>query len=54
MMRKACNSIEEVSYRFSRLLVKFQGHMGQKNVFWPTLSVSGLYLQFEFIDGYEM
>ena len=30
MMHKAWTSIEQVPYYFSRLSVKFQGHMGQK------------------------
>ena len=39
----------------SRSTDKFQGHVGQKNWrFWPELSVSGLQLQFEFTDGFEM
>ena len=28
--------------------------MGQKSRFWPKLGVSGLQLQLEFIDGYEI
>ena len=29
--QKACRSLEEVPYCFSRSSVKFQGHTGQKN-----------------------
>ena len=42
-------------YCFSKSSVKFQGHTGQRNhQFWLELSVSGLQLQFEFTDGFEM
>ena len=35
--------------------VKFQGHTAKKNRrFRPKLGVSGLYLQFEFTDGYKI
>ena len=35
--------------------IKFQGHTGQKNQhFWPELSISGLYLQFKFTNGFEV
>ena len=55
MMHKAWSSIEEVPYCFSRSSLKFQGHTAKKNRwFWPKLGVSGLQLQFEFINGYEM
>ena len=55
MMHKAWNSIEEVLYYFIRSTVKLQGHTAQKNCrFWAKLGVSGLYLQFEFTDGFEM
>ena len=55
MMHKASSSIEQVPYCFSRSSVKFQGHAALKIVeFWPKLGVSGLYLQFEITDGYEM
>ena len=55
MMHKACGSIEEVPYCFSRSYVKLQGHAAKKNRwFWPKLGVSGLLLQLEFTDGYEM
>ena len=54
MMHKAWSSIEELPYCFSRSSVKFEGHITKKNQFWPELSVSGLYLQFEFTDGFEM
>ena len=55
MMHKAWSSMEEVPYCFSRSYVKLQGHMAKKNRwFWPKLGVSGLWLQLEFTDGYEM
>ena len=55
MMHKAWCSIEEVPYCFPRSSIKFQGHTGQKNRrFWPKLSVSRLWLQFQFTDGFEM
>ena len=55
MMHKAWSSIEEVPYCFSMSSVKFQGHTAKKKRrIWPKLGVSGLKLQFEFIDGYEM
>ena len=42
-------------YWFSRSSVKFQVHTGPKICrFWPELSVSGLKLQFEFTDGFEI
>ena len=44
-----------MNVQFLRSPVKFQGHTGQENrQFWPELGVSGLQLQFEFTDGYEM
>ena len=55
MMHKAWSSIEEVPYCFSRSYIKLQGHTAKKNRrFWPKLGVSGLLLQLEFTDGYEM
>ena len=55
MMHKAWSSIEYVPYRFSRSYVKLQGHTAIKNCrFWQKLGVSGLELQFEFTDGFEM
>ena len=54
-MHKAWCCLEEVPYCFSRSSVRFQVPMGLKNRrFWPELSVSGLYLQFEFTHGFEM
>ena len=52
----AWSSIGEVPYCFSRSSVKFQlrSH-GTKNCrFWPQLNVSGLWLQFEITNGFEM
>ena len=55
MMHKAWSSIEEVPYCFSRSSVKLQGHTAKKNRrFQPKLCVSGLFLQFESTNGYEM
>ena len=47
-MHKAWHCLGAVPYWFSRSSVKFQGQ------FRPKLGVSGLYLQFEVTDGYEM
>ena len=55
MMHKAWRSIEEV-------LIVSQGHLSNFKVtqdkkihqFWPKFSVSGLELQFEFTDDFEM
>ena len=55
MIHKAWNNIEEVPYCFSSSSVKFKRSHGSKNrQIWPRLGVSGLYLQFEFTNGYEM
>ena len=55
VMLKAWLSIEEVPYCFLKSSIKFQGHTGQKNQhFWPELSISGLYLQFKFTNGFEV
>ena len=55
MMQKAWSNIEEVSCCFSWSSVKFRGHTGQKNrQFLPQLRVSGLQLQFEFTDTYNI
>ena len=54
-MHKAWSSIKKVPYCFSRSYVKLQGHTAKKNgLIWPNLGISGLLLQFEFIDGYQM
>ena len=54
MLHKAWSSKEEVPF-FSRSSVKFQGHTAKKNRrIWLRLGVSGLLLQFEFTNGYEM
>ena len=53
-MHKAWCCLGEVPYCFSRSSIKFQGHTAQKIVIWPRLGVSGLLLQFEFTNGYEM
>ena len=34
--------------------IKVQGRIGKNRWFWAELGVSGLQLQFEFIDGYEI
>ena len=55
MMHKAWCGLEEVPYYFSRSSVKFHGHTAKKNHrFWPKLGVSGLILQFELTNGYEI
>ena len=55
MMHKAWYCLGAVPYWFSRSSVKFQGHTTKKNRrFWTQLGISGLYLQFEITDGYEM
>ena len=55
MMHRDWSSIGEVPYCFSRSFIKFQGHTGQKNRrFRPKLSVSRLYLKFDFTAGIEM
>ena len=55
MIHKACSSMEEMPYCFWGSSVKFLGHTAKKNRrFWPELSVSGLQLQFEFTNGYEI
>ena len=55
MTHKAWSRLEEVPYCFSRSYVKLQGHTAKKNRrFWPKLAVSGLKLQFEFTNCYEM
>ena len=55
MVHKAWNSIEDVPFCFPRSTIKLQGHKGEKNrKFWPELSVSGLQLQFEFTDRFDM
>ena len=48
------SSIEKVPYYFSRSSVKFQGQTGKNHRFWPELSVSDLYIKFEFTHGFEM
>ena len=54
-MHKAWSNIEEVPYCFSRSFCKFQGHTRPESSFFlPKLGVSGLVIQLEFIDGYEM
>ena len=55
MMHTAWYCLGAVPYWFSRSSIKFEGHMAKKNRrFRPKLGVFGLYLQFEFTDGYEM
>ena len=54
-MHTAWSSIEKVPFCFSMSSVNLQGHTAKKNRWiWPKLGVSGLYLQFEFTDGYEI
>ena len=56
MMHKAWCGIKDVPYYFPRSSIKFQGHTykAKYHQFRPELRVSGLYLQFEFIDGFEI
>ena len=55
MMHKASSSIEEVSYCFFKVIRYIARSHGSKNCrIWPKLGVSGLYLQFEITDSYEM
>ena len=55
IIHKAWSSIEEMPYCFWRSSVRFQGQTAKKNHrFWPKLGISGLSLQFEFTNGYEM
>ena len=55
MMHKAWSSIEEVPYCFFKVIRQIARSHGSKNRrFWPKLGVSGLCLQLEFTDGYEM
>ena len=55
MMQKAWSSREDMPYCFSSSSVKFWGHSGQKiHQFWPKFGVSGLLLQFEFTNDFEM
>ena len=45
------------SLRFALFMVIYQisrSHGSKNCQFWPELSVSGLWLQFEFTDGFEM
>ena len=54
MMHKAWWCLEDVPYGFSRSSVKFQGHTDKNRRFWSNLSFSGLLLQFELTNSYEM
>ena len=55
MMHKAWYCLGAVLYWFSRSSVKFQGYTAKKNRrFRHQLGISGLYLQFQITDGYEM
>ena len=55
MMHKTLSSIEEVPCCFPRSYVKLQGHTAKKIVhFLPKFGVSGLELQSELTNGYEM
>ena len=52
MMHKAWSSIEEVLYFFQGYASKFE--VTQDKKFWSELSISGLLLQFEFTDHFEI
>ena len=54
MMHKAWNSIEEVPYCFLGHPSNFKITRDKNNRFWRKFGISGLSLQFEFTDGYEM
>ena len=55
MRHKAWSDIDEVLYSFFKVIHHFSRSHGTKNRwFWPELSVSGQYLQFEFTKGFEM
>ena len=55
MMHIAWISIKEAPYCFFKVICQIWRDTGQNNCrFWPELSVSGLWLKFEFIDGFEM
>ena len=54
MMLKSWSSIEEMPYCCSRSSVNFKVTKDKYRWFWAKLSVSGLSLQFEFTDGFEL
>ena len=55
MLHKAWRSIEEVPYCFFKVIHQISRSHGSKNRrIWPRLGVSGLKLQVEFTNGYEM
>ena len=54
MMLKSWSSIEEVPYCFQGHLWNFKVTRDKYRWFWAELSVSGLSLQFEFTDGFQM
>ena len=55
MMHKAWSSIEEVPYCFFLVIRQISRSHGWQNCwFWPKFGISGLELQFEFTNGYEM
>ena len=48
MMHRAWSRIKDVSHCLKATRDK------KKHRFWPELGVSGLYIQFEFTDGYDI
>ena len=54
MIHKAWSCIEKMPYCFLWSSLKFQGPTGHHCGFWPKLSISGLFIKFEFTDGFEM
>ena len=55
MMQKGWSSIKEVSYCFFKVIRQILRSHGKKNWrYWHELSISGLYPQFEFTNGFEM
>ena len=53
MMHKAWRSKEDMPYCYSRSAVIFKVTGDKNHRFWPELSISGLYFQFEFTDDFE-
>ena len=54
-MHKGWCCLGEVPYLFFKVICQIsRSHRTKNRRFWSELSVSGLYLQLEFTDGYEM
>ena len=52
MMHKVWNRLGEVLFKLICQISRF--HRTTNRRFWPNFGISGLQLQFEFTDGYEM